>query len=105
MYQSSNIDLNNIKIINLIIVLVCSESIKISSFSPQVLQRLAREHVTPAAVDHNPIPEPLDTLISMLELIKTRVIVMGVDMRKLFIGNLMCGLIEKTTEPKVIYVA
>lgn len=43
----------------------------------------------------------LDLLILSLDLVKNRVIVMGVDLRKMFIGTILVGLIEKSTDPKV----
>jgi transformation/transcription domain-associated protein len=44
----------------------------------------------------------LELLILSLDLVKNRVIVMGVDLRKMFIGTILVGLIEKSTDPKVI---
>lgn len=44
----------------------------------------------------------LELLILSLDLVKNRVVVMGVEIRKLFIGGILVGLIEKTTEAKVM---
>ena len=48
------------------------------------------------------VPNAVDALIVLLELVKNRVGVMGVDMRKAFIGNILVGLIEKTPDVKVM---
>lgn len=44
----------------------------------------------------------LELLILSLDLVKNRVVVMGVDLRKMFIGGILVGLIEKSTDPRVI---
>lgn len=43
-----------------------------------------------------------ELLILSLDLVKNRVGVMGVEMRKAFIGTILVGLIEKTTDVKVM---
>lgn len=43
-----------------------------------------------------------ELLILSLDLVKTRVVVMGVEMRKTFIGAILVGLIEKTQDIKVM---
>lgn len=48
------------------------------------------------------VANAIDALIVLLELVKNRVGVMGVDMRKAFIGNILVGLIEKTPDVKVM---
>ncbi|CAH0749160.1 unnamed protein product [Diatraea saccharalis] len=63
----------------------------------RVLQRMARDHVAP-----NPDAATSDLLILALDLLKARVSVMPVDTRKTFIGTVLVGLIEKTTDAKVM---
>ncbi|XP_050553861.1 transcription-associated protein 1 isoform X13 [Spodoptera frugiperda] len=63
----------------------------------RVLQRMARDHVAP-----NPDHALADLLILALDLLKARVSVMPVDTRKTFIGTILVGLIEKTTDAKVM---
>lgn len=48
-------------------------------------------------------PVALELLTLSLDLVKNRVVVMGVDMRKLFIGGILVGLIEKSTDVKVSF--
>lgn len=85
-----------------------------------ILDRLKKEHigpsaqqpqpplvpgqtpVVPAAPSHSNTEITLELLVLSLDLVKNRVIVMGVDLRKMFIGTILVGLIEKSTEPKVI---
>ena len=43
-----------------------------------------------------------ELLILSLDLVKNRVGVMSLDMRKGFIGTILVGLIEKTTDSKVM---
>lgn len=43
-----------------------------------------------------------ELLILSLDLVKTRVVVMGVEMRKAFIGSILVTLIEKTQDIKVM---
>lgn len=43
-----------------------------------------------------------ELLILSLDLVKTRVVVMGVEMRKTFIGSILVGLIEKTPDIKIM---
>ncbi|KAG7311694.1 hypothetical protein JYU34_002748 [Plutella xylostella] len=63
----------------------------------RVLQRMTRDHVAP-----NPDAALSDLLILALDLLKARVAVMPVDTRKTFIGTVLVGLIEKTTDVKVM---
>jgi len=71
----------------------------ITSFM-RVLQRMAREHLTPSTPDHSNIASEL--LILSLDLIKNRVGAMTLDMRKAFIGTILVGLIDKTQDAKVM---
>ncbi|KAL3270789.1 hypothetical protein HHI36_021313 [Cryptolaemus montrouzieri] len=66
----------------------------------KVLHRLAKEHLQPTSADHTAMTSEL--LILSLDLVKTRVVVMGVEMRKTFIGTILVGLIEKTQDIKVM---
>ena len=43
-----------------------------------------------------------DLLILSLDLVKNRVGVMSIEMRKGFIGTILVGLIEKTTDARVM---
>lgn len=43
-----------------------------------------------------------ELLILSLDLVKTRVVVMGMEMRKAFIGSILVTLIEKTQDIKVM---
>ncbi|XP_028179424.1 transcription-associated protein 1 isoform X3 [Ostrinia furnacalis] len=63
----------------------------------RVLQRMARDHVAP-----NPDTATSDLLILALDLLKARVCIMPTDTRKTFIGAVLVGLIEKTTDAKVM---
>jgi transformation/transcription domain-associated protein len=84
-----------------------------------ILDRLKKEHIGPSAqiqqppqlqnpqaqqpaATHNNSEITLEMLIVSLDLVKNRVNVMTVDLRKMFIGTILVGLIEKSTEPKVI---
>ena len=71
----------------------------ISSFM-RVLQRLAKEHLQPTIPDNTAAASEL--LILSLDLVKNRVAVMGQDIRKAFIGTILVGLIEKSTDVKVM---
>lgn len=53
-----------------------------------------------SSTSHSPVA--LELLIMSLELVKNRVIVMTVDVRKLFIGSILVGLIEKSSDVKVV---
>ncbi|XP_035793214.1 transcription-associated protein 1-like isoform X2 [Anopheles albimanus] len=44
----------------------------------------------------------LELLVVSLDLVKNRVVVMSVEMRKMFIGAILVGLIEKSNDSKVI---
>ncbi|XP_060810438.1 transcription-associated protein 1 isoform X2 [Amyelois transitella] len=63
----------------------------------RVLQRMARDHIAP-----NPDAALSELLILALDLLKARVSVMPVETRKVFIGNVLVGLIEKTNDAKVL---
>lgn len=79
----------------------------------RLLNRLTKDHLTSsnsansdgrgsgdgAAASGN---VALELLILSLDLVKNRVVVMGVEMRKLFIGNILVGLIEKSTDARVM---
>ena len=84
-----------------------------------ILDRLKKEHIgpspqqlqqqqtvlpgaTPSELNPNGVTLTLELLLLSLDLVKNRVVVMGVDLRKMFIGTILVGLIEKSTEPKVI---
>ena len=43
-----------------------------------------------------------ELLILSLDLVKNRVVVMSIEMRKSFIGQILVGLIEKTQDNKVM---
>ncbi|KAK3867130.1 hypothetical protein Pcinc_027378 [Petrolisthes cinctipes] len=66
----------------------------------KVLQRMARDHLGHPTPDNTAVGSEL--LILSLDLVKNRVGVMGVEMRKAFIGTILVGLIEKTTDVKVM---
>lgn len=66
----------------------------------KVLHRMAREHLQPTNPDTSSVT--VELLILSLDLVKTRVVVLGVEMRKTFIGSTLVGLIEKSTEVKII---
>lgn len=78
----------------------------ITSFM-RALQRMTREHLIPASAPPvGAIPDTgfttCDLLILSLDLVKNRVGVMGVEMRKAFIGAILVGLLEKSPESKVV---
>lgn len=90
---------------------------RLISLFMRVLQRMTREHLTPgpgggaaaaAAAAANAggsgesSPVASELLIISLDLVKGRVGVMGVEMRKSFIGSILVGLIEKTPDVKVL---
>ena len=62
--------------------------------------RLAKEHLQPTTQDSTAAASEL--LILSLDLVKNRVAVMGQDIRKAFIGSILVGLIEKSTDVKVM---
>ncbi|XP_012269997.1 transformation/transcription domain-associated protein isoform X2 [Orussus abietinus] len=66
----------------------------------RVLHRMAKDHLHPTQTEANPVGSEL--LILSLDLVKNRVVVMGVEMRKSFIGSILVGLIEKTQDIKVM---
>ncbi|XP_064648217.1 transformation/transcription domain-associated protein-like isoform X2 [Lineus longissimus] len=66
----------------------------------RVLHRMTREHLSPTSNESSPVANEL--LILSLDLVKNRVGVMSMEMRKSFIGNILVGLIEKTTDAKVM---
>ena len=71
----------------------------ITSFM-RVLQRLVREHLQPVLADSAHITSEL--LILSLDLVKNRVGVMSPEMRKAFLGSILMGLIDKTSDAKVM---
>ena len=82
----------------------------ITSFM-RALQRMTREHLIPITNDRqtnvsNNAPESgfssCELLILSLDLVKNRVGVMGVEMLKAFIGFILVGLLEKSSESKVL---
>lgn len=66
----------------------------------RVLHRMAKDHLHSTQAEANPVGSEL--LILSLDLVKNRVVVMGVEMRKTFIGSILVGLIEKTQDIKVM---
>ncbi|XP_060534319.1 transcription-associated protein 1 [Cylas formicarius] len=66
----------------------------------RVLHRLQKEHLQTTAANFAALTSEL--LILSLDLVKTRIVVMGVEMRKTFIGSILVGLMEKTSDIKVI---
>lgn len=70
----------------------------------KVLQKMTKEHLTPAAGNEAPPIDKLgiELLILSLDLVKTRVVVMSGEQRKTFIGTILVGLIEKTQDIKVM---
>lgn len=66
----------------------------------RVLHRMAKDHLHTAQAETNPVT--CELLILSLDLVKNRVAVMGVEMRKAFIGTLLVTLIEKTQDVKVM---
>ncbi|KAG8178737.1 hypothetical protein JTE90_027055 [Oedothorax gibbosus] len=67
----------------------------ISTFM-RVLQKLTKEHLIPP-----PDEVGTDMLILCLDFVKNRVGVMGSDMRKVYVGNILCSLIERSSDAKV----
>jgi transformation/transcription domain-associated protein len=70
----------------------------ITSFM-RILQRMTRDHLNPTTQEN--VAATSELLILSLDLVKNRVAVMGIDMRKGFIGNILVGLIEKSPDVKV----
>ncbi|XP_049942725.1 transformation/transcription domain-associated protein [Schistocerca serialis cubense] len=68
----------------------------------RVLQKLTREHLSPSIQEQNAASTGSDLLILSLDMVKNRVVVMGADMRKTFIGTILVGLIEKSPDIKVM---
>ncbi|EZA54681.1 Transformation/transcription domain-associated protein [Ooceraea biroi] len=66
----------------------------------RVLHRMTKEHLHTTQAETNPVTSEL--LILSLDLVKNRVAVMGVEMRKSFIGTILVTLIEKTQDVKVM---
>ncbi|XP_053373271.1 transformation/transcription domain-associated protein-like isoform X1 [Mercenaria mercenaria] len=66
----------------------------------KVLTKMAREHLQPSTTEASPVASEL--LILSLDLVKNRVVVMSMEMRKSFIGQILVGLIEKTPDSKVM---
>jgi transformation/transcription domain-associated protein len=83
------------------------DRLKKEHIGPSTQHQPAQQHIPGQAQVQQPVPShnsevTLELLIVSLDLVKNRVIVMGVDLRKMFIGTILVGLIEKSTEPKVI---
>ncbi|XP_058465654.1 transcription-associated protein 1 isoform X1 [Malaya genurostris] len=76
----------------------------------RLLNRLTKEHLGGVAGNTNGNGEAtnnagsiaLELLVVSLDLVKNRVVVMSVEMRKMFIGGILVGLIEKSNDVKVI---
>lgn len=76
----------------------------------RLLNRLTKDHLTNSSGGGESRGDgvnasgnvALELLILSLDLVKNRVMVMGVEMRKLFIGNILVGLIEKSTDARVM---
>eukprot|EP00094_Tigriopus_californicus_P003836 TCALIF_03692-PA protein Name:"Similar to TRRAP Transformation/transcription domain-associated protein (Homo sapiens)" AED:0.01 eAED:0.01 QI:3/1/1/1/1/1/3/160/3083 len=71
----------------------------ITSFM-RVLLRMFKEHLNPPNNEGTAAASEL--LILSLDLVKNRVAVMGIDMRKSFIGQILVGLIERSPDVKVM---
>ncbi|XP_052224459.1 transformation/transcription domain-associated protein-like isoform X9 [Dreissena polymorpha] len=67
----------------------------------KVLTKMVREHLQPATTTETS-PVASELLIISLDLVKNRVVVMSMEMRKSFIGQILVGLIEKTPDSKVM---
>jgi transformation/transcription domain-associated protein len=72
----------------------------ITSFM-KALQKMFKEHVNPSTNESNPQCAS-ELLILSLELVKNRVGVMSQEMRKVFIGQILVGLMEKSSDVPVI---
>jgi hypothetical protein len=48
------------------------------------------------------VPVASELLVLSLDLVKSRVVVMGAEMRKTFIGTVLVGLIEKSPDIKIM---
>lgn len=76
----------------------------------RLLNRLTKDHLGGIANNQNGNGEAatnagsiaLELLVVSLDLVKNRVVVMSVEMRKMFIGGILVGLIEKSNDVKVI---
>lgn len=68
----------------------------------RVLQKMARDHLTPSAPPDSTAPMGTELLILSLDLVKNRIGVMGQEMRKAFIQTILVGLIEKSNDSKVM---
>lgn len=75
----------------------------------RLLNRLTKDHLSSTTQhpnaqqsDNSSNSIALELLILSLDLVKNRVVVMGVEIRKLFIGGILVGLIEKSNEIKVM---
>nr|CAD7427558.1 unnamed protein product [Timema monikensis] len=67
----------------------------------RVLQRMTKEHLSNhTATNNNPMA--CELLILSLDLVKNRVVVMGAEIRKTFIGTILVGLIEKSTDIRIM---
>ena len=72
---------------------------RFSSSFVRVILRLAREHHSSPNVETIGVTELLTYCLDML---KNRVGVMKIDTRKVFIGNIITGLIERTGDAKLM---
>lgn len=74
----------------------------------RVLNRLTKDHIninTSNTTNTQPTDSnslALELLVLSLELIKNRVVIMSVEIRKLFIGTILVSLIEKSSEVKIV---
>ncbi|KAB7505950.1 Transformation/transcription domain-associated protein [Armadillidium nasatum] len=65
-----------------------------------VMQKMARDHLNPPPTENPSLLTEL--LIMALDLVKNRIGVLGADLRKSFIGQILVGLIDKTPETRVM---
>ncbi|XP_065321247.1 transformation/transcription domain-associated protein-like [Gordionus sp. m RMFG-2023] len=89
----------------------------------RVFQKIVKDHISSCSMQSSSPPEtasspfsinsspvtyndslikPRDCIIQCLDLIKNRLIIMSNEMRKNFVGNILIGLIEKSTDTKLI---
>ena len=67
----------------------------------RVLQRMAREHLSPAPNDQS-APMATELLIISLDLVKNRIGILATEMRKMFFQQILIILIEKSPDVKVL---
>ncbi|ALC42664.1 Nipped-A [Drosophila busckii] len=75
----------------------------------RVLNRLTKDHINVNTSSNAASSQQTDShslalelLVLSLELIKNRIVIMSVEIRKLFIGTILVSLIEKSSEVKII---